>query len=124
MIKIGIISSVDEKRCTARVVFPDLQNYVSGEMNIVVPFTFRAKAYYMPEIGERVLCITDKNEGFILGSFFSDSRLPPVGDKGKAYIDFDDGTVLRYDKNEKLLEIICENGNIVIKGKSIKIVEG
>lgn len=123
MIKIGKISSIDEKKCTAKVVFPDMQNYVSGDMNIIVPFTLKAKAYYMPEIGERVLCITNDNEGFILGSFFAENRLPPDGDKDKAYIDFGDGTVVRYDKKEKLLEIICENGNIKIKGKSVEIVE-
>ena len=70
MIKVGKVSSVNEKKGTARVLFPDRQNSVSGDLFIVVPFTLSGKVYYMPEINERVVCIYDENvTGFIVGSF-------------------------------------------------------
>lgn len=124
MVRIGKISSVDEKRGTARVLFPDRQNSVSGDLPIVVPFTLSGKVYYVPEINERVVCIYDENGmGFILGSFYADNRLPSQGDKNKVYIDFNDGTVLMYDKENKVIDIICGNGEINIVGKKVNIIE-
>ena len=124
MIKVGKVSSVNEKKGTARVLFPDRQNSVSGDLFIVVPFTLSGKVYYMPEINERVVCIYDENgTGFIVGSFYADNRLPSQDDKNKAYVDFNDGTVLRYDKKEKILDIICDKGEINIAGKKVNIIE-
>ena len=116
MVKIGKVSSVDEKKGTARVLFPDRGESVSGDLFIIVPF--------MPSVNERVVCVfDDRGTGFIIGSFYADSRLPPLGDKNKAYVDFNDGTVLRYDKKEKLLDIICDKGEINIAGKKVNIIE-
>ncbi|MCI8805521.1 MAG: phage baseplate assembly protein V [Clostridiales bacterium] len=124
MVKIGKVSSVDEKKGTARVLFPDRGESVSGDLFIIVPFTLSGKAYYMPSVNERVVCVfDDRGTGFIIGSFYADSRLPPLGDKNKAYVDFNDGTVLRYDKKEKLLDIICDKGEINIAGKKVNIIE-
>ncbi len=124
MIKVGRVSSVNEKKGTARVLFPDRQNSVSGDLFILVPFTLSGKVYYMPEVNERVVCIFDDcGTGFIMGSFYSDNRLPPRGDKNMAYVDFNDGTVLRYDKKEKIFDIMCGQGEINIVGKKVNIIE-
>lgn len=124
MVKTGKVSSVDEKKGTARVLFPDRGESVSGDLFIIVPFTLSGKAYYMPSINERVVCIFDEcGTGFIIGSFYADNRLPPLGDKNKVYVDFNDGTVLRYDKKENLLDIICDKGEINIVGKKVNIIE-
>lgn len=124
MVKIGKVSSIDEKRGTARVLFTDRENSVSGDLPVIVPFTLSGKVYYMPVINERVVCVYDESgEGFILGSFYADNRLPSQGDKNKSYIDFNDGTVMMYDKKEKILDIICGEGEINIIGKKVNIIE-
>lgn len=124
MIKVGKVSAVDENKGTARVLFEDRQNSVSGDLFIAVPFTLSGKVYYMPEINERVICAYDENDtGFIIGSFYADSRLPAQKDKNKIYIDFNDGTKLQYDKKEKIFDLICNDGEINIMGKKVNIIE-
>lgn len=124
MIKVGIISSVNAKTGTARVLFPDRGESVSGDIAIVVPFTLSAQAYYMPDVGERVVCIfDDNNTGFILGSFFSENRLPNNPNKNNVYVDFGDGTLIQYNKEKKVLDFICKSGEINIMGKKVTVME-
>ncbi len=124
MVKIGKVSSVDEKKGTARVLFEDRQNCVSGDLFVIMPFTLSGQVYYMPVVNERVVCIFDEcGTGFIVGSFYSDNRLPIQGDKNMSYMDFNDGTILRYDRGEKRLDLICDNGEINIMARKVNVVE-
>lgn len=124
MVKIGKVSSVDEKRGTARVLFPDRQDSVSGDLFVIMPFTLSGQVYYMPVVNERVVCIFDDcGTGFIIGSFYADSRQPVQGDKNMTYVNFNDGTILRYDRKEKILDLICDDGEINIVGKKVNIIE-
>ena len=108
IIRIGRVSSIDESKGTARVLFADREDFVSYDMPIVVPFTLSDKMYFMPSIDERVLCVllpNDQTQGFILGSYYSNDREPPVQDKNKFHINFEDGTIIEYDKEEHKLKI-------------------
>ena len=91
----------------------------------------------MPAVGERVLALFHpeaQTKGCILGSYYSDNRLPPFGDENKTYVLFEDETLVEYDKashklkikipsgGEKSIDIFAEsdinvetNGNINIK---------
>jgi len=124
MVKIGKVSSVDEKKGSARVLFEDRQNSISGDLFVIMPFTLSGQVYYMPAVNERVVCIFDEcGTGFIVGSFYADNRLPVQGDKNMAYVDFNDGTIIRYNRGEKIVDLICDDGEINIEAKKVNIIE-
>jgi len=124
-IRIGKVSSINPDRCTAQVTFEDRDDIVSGDLFITVPFTLKDKAYYMPSVGERVRVLFDPDapsKGCILGSYYADTRTPPIADENKAYINFEDGTLIEYDKKQHTLTInVPESGetsiNIVTASK-------
>ena len=143
-IRIGTVSSIDPVKCTAKVTFLDRGDNVSRDLHIMQPFTMNDKAYYMPAVGERVRVLFDPEaptKGCILGSYYSDNRLPPFGDKNKKYVLFEDNTLVEYDKalhkltikipsgGEKSIDIVAEsdvfvktNGNIdVVTAKNINV---
>lgn len=118
ILRIGKVASIDEVKCTARVTFEDRQDTISNDLSIIVPFTLKDNFYYMPAIGERVLCVFEPNaiiNGYILGSFYAEKRLPPQGKKEKTYVQFEDKTLIEYDKKEHKLSIdIPTSSNISI----------
>ena len=121
VIRVGIVSSIDPIKGTAQVIFEDRANMVSGDLHIISPCTLEDKYYYMPDIGERVWVMFDPeapSKGCILGSYYADNRLPPIGDKNKAYIKFKDDTILEYDRELHKLTIHVASGG----EKSIDIV--
>lgn len=107
-IRIGIVSSIDPTNATAKVIYSDRDDQVSGALPIVVPFTLKDCAYYMPSIGERVRVLYNPespSKGCILGSFYADNREPPFGDENKTYLLFEDETLIEYDKKNHKLTI-------------------
>ena len=89
--KIGIVSSIDRKKCTAKVYFEDLDNSVSYDLKVLVHNTLNKKDYWMPDVNEAVLCAFLGNgieTGFILGSFYSEEDKPPgeISEGGKERI--------------------------------------
>ena len=138
--RVGLVSSIDETRCTAQVCFQDRKAIATRDLHIVVPFTLADKSYYMPSIGERVLCLFHPEaptKGWIIGSYYADNRLPAFGDRNKAYTLFEDMTLIEYDKSlhkltihvpnvskegDKSIEIstaggisVCTQGNLIIE---------
>ena len=108
IIRIGKVSSIDEDACTAKVLFEDRDNVVSYDFPMIVPLTLQDKYYYMPHLEERVLCVLLPNapsKGFILGSYYCDKRIPEYKDKNKVYVEFEDKTLVEYDKKEHKLKI-------------------
>jgi phage baseplate assembly protein gpV len=53
--------------------------------------------------------------GYIIGSFYCDKRIPPYKDEHKTYINFEDSTLIEYDKKLHTLSIkISESGDMSI----------
>jgi len=107
-IRIGIVSAIFPERGTAKVTFPDRDDIVSRELPVMVPCTLEDKWYYMPDVGERVRCLFDPeapSRGLIMGSYYDDTRVPPFGNKNKAYVFFKDKTLIEYDRELHLLTV-------------------
>lgn len=99
-IRIGEVSSVDPAKCTARVVFDDEDGYVSNDLPIVQRNTQNTKDFWLPAVGEDVVCLflpCGEEDGFILGSFYADEIEPPTSSGTKRYTEYPDGTVTEYD---------------------------
>ena len=116
MIKVGVVESFNQENATARVIFEDI-NIKSYDLPIIVKQSQNNKDYWMPDIGESVLCLflpTGIESGFILGSYYNKKDRPPVTDQNKRTVKFKDGTVLEYDrKTHKLTADV--KGDIDIK---------
>ena len=113
-IRIGIVSSIDPDRGTAKVTFKDRDGIVSRDLPLNFTKTLHDYDYCMPDVGERVRCFFDPeapSRGFILGSFPSDTREPPIKNSNKRYTLFRDGTLIEYDRAlHKLTVRIPEEG--------------
>lgn len=99
-IRIGEVSSVDPKTCTARVVFDDEDGFISNDLPVIQRNTQSTKDYWLPAVGEDVICVflpCGEEDGFILGSFYADEITPPVDSETKRYLEFPDGSTFEYD---------------------------
>lgn len=130
LIRVGVVSSVNIKKGSAKVYFED-RGMVSGELSIIYKWTMKNKEYSMPAIGEQVVCIFLGNgleKGFILGATYNKQDTTPVQSKDKRHFTFDDGTVIEYDiETHKLTanvngtaeitaETITINGDVILNG--------
>ena len=125
IVRVGRVSSVNPAAGTARVAF-EPQGVVSYDLQILVPQTLKNKDYYMPDIGEHVVCLflpTGNQEGFILGAVYSNEDTPAVADPNKRQVKFKDGTWIEYDQSSHALTInttgavnIVAAGNVNITG--------
>lgn len=65
IVRIGTVSSVDMSSRTARVVFPDKNDMVSGSLKIV-----KQEEIWLPAVGQAVLCLylpNGESDGFVIG---------------------------------------------------------
>ncbi len=124
MVRVGVVSSVDYDRGTARVVIKDDDGVITYDLPVLVGATVRDKVWSMPDMDEQVLCCflpTGHEVGFILGSFYSqgeDGDEPAEGaGEDKRSLVFHDGTVLEYDRHGHALTVkIAHEGRIITAG--------
>jgi len=118
LIRIGVVSSVNEENGTVRVLFEDKDNMVSAELPLL------SYEYNIPNIKDQVLCLFLPNgieAGFCIGSFYSLINPPPIKNKDIFYKKFGDGTWIQYNKLTKELNIssigdINIIGNVNVQG--------
>ena len=112
-LKQGTVQIINSKDCTAKVVLPDLDNMLSPWLQIVYDLSFGDMDYHMPKIGTQVACILDDNfeSGVIIGATYSKKNLPPASTENKFIKQFEDCTIVEYDKNLKTLTL-SSAGNI------------
>lgn len=131
MIRVGVVSSINPTNGTAKVVFHEKEELVSGDLPIIYRQTFKNKDYTMPDIDEQVVCVFLENgleSGFILGAIYSEADTPPANSADKWVKHFSDGTVVEYDRSAHKLtasvngtaEITAShttiNGDVTING--------
>lgn len=120
MIKVGRVVAVDETTARVRVELPDCDGMVTYWLQIAVPKTQKDKFYWIPDIGEQVLCVFldhGLEHGFVIGALYSKEESVPVSNKDKFHIKFSDGTIIEYDRAEHKLYIEC-SGTINIRAAS------
>ena len=116
LIKIGEVSSINPAKCTARVVFADDDGVVSYDLPILQKNTFKSSDYWMPDVGEDVLCVflpSGVEEGFILGSFYAGEIVPPESTEKRRTVVFEDGTKACYDKASHTLMVTIDGTEVV-----------
>ncbi len=129
MIRVGVVSSIDYDRGTARVEIKDNDGVITYDLPVLVGATIKDKAWSMPDVEEQVLCCflpTGHEVGFILGSFYSDGEKgdEPGDRKGedKRVMEFEDGSYVEYDRHHHIFRLYAgHEGLIWMYGKKIVI---
>jgi phage baseplate assembly protein V len=126
ILRVGVVSSVNPAAATARVTFADRDDMVSKELHIGVQGAHGTKHYWVPHVGEQVLCAFNPNdrnlgEGYILLSLYNTQDTPPGGSSSVRMIQFDDGTIVKNDGGAITVEA---TGSVTIKAPSITIQGG
>lgn len=117
LIRVGVVSDIDEKGVTARVTFDDQDDVTSASLQVIVKNTDENADYWMPDVGEQVLCLflpVGTQQGFILGSFYDETHTPPANTANKRVIKFKNGTRIENDRESNLL-LIDAVGDVRVK---------
>lgn len=104
-VRIGEVKEIYDKEHRIRVIFHDLQyedkEVLSWKLPVVVPSSWKDMAYWMPCIGDYVLCLFlpfGREQGFVLGGYYADYDSKPVTDRNKFHMRWEDGSWWEYDK--------------------------
>lgn len=132
-IELGIIKIINEKNYTARVRIPELDNKITGELQVLAPLTNGDQEYKMPAVETQVVClfIGDRiDRGYIIGSYYSKKyQVPGEAVKEKIILKYSGGAEIEIDKKSGVmkLDIIKEliistpkvtiNSDVKINGK-------
>jgi phage baseplate assembly protein V len=126
MYRVGIVKSQDASNGCVRVSFPDRDQMTSWWLPVVFSKTQDDKSFWMPDIGEQVVCMMDEfdEDGAVLGAIYSSVDRPPAANPDKLQWKFKDNAVFEYDRAAHSLQItIPPDGtvNISASGASLTI---
>jgi phage baseplate assembly protein gpV len=109
--RIGIVQAQDPAHAKVRVVFPDYDAMISWWLPVVFAKTQDDKVYWIPDIGEQVVCLMDLRDeaGAVLGAIYSNADEPPVNSPDKFHLAFKDGAHFDYDRVAHLLDIVFQD---------------
>jgi phage baseplate assembly protein gpV len=109
--RVGIVQAQDPVHAKVRVVFPDYDEMISWWLPVVFFKTQNDKAYWIPDIGEQVVCLMDLRDeaGAVLGAIYSSADVPPVNSADKFHLAFKDGAHFDYDRVAHLLELFFQD---------------
>jgi phage baseplate assembly protein V len=127
MFRVGIVKTQDVQNARVRVTFPAHNQLTSWWLPVVTPKSQNDKAYWIPDVGEQVVCLMDEHDedGCVLGAIFSQADpAPPSMTADKWHVSFKDGAVIEYDRHNHVLAIsVPANGtiNITVNGGNINL---
>ncbi|MFZ0676616.1 phage baseplate assembly protein V [Candidatus Binatus sp.] len=109
--RVGIVQQQDPAHAKVRVVFPDYDEVISWWLPVVFAKTQDDKVYWIPDIGEQVVCLMDLRDeaGAVLGAIYSTADVPPVNSADKFHIAFKDGAHFDYDRVAHILDLFFED---------------
>ena len=109
--RVGIVQAQDPAHAKVRVVFPDYDEMISWWLPVVFFKTQNDKAYWIPDIGEQVVCLMDLRDeaGAVLGAIYSSADLPPVNSADKFHLAFKDGSHFDYDRVAHILDLFFQD---------------
>jgi phage baseplate assembly protein V len=124
--RVGLVKQQDPQGARVRVAFPDRDQMLSYWLPVVVFKAQNDKGYWLPDLGEQVVCLMDEHDeaGAVLGAIYSVADTPPVQSADKFHISFKDGASFEYDRAAHALAVSLPGGatvNISLNGAAIAI---
>lgn len=124
--RVGTVVSTDPGAGSVRVQIADADRLVSYDLPVMQRQTLQNKDYAMPDVGEQMLCLFmpfGMEQGFALGSIFSQVDATPVQDQDKRHVDFADGSWVQYDRKAHRLQAHVEQGELRVSvGKDAHVI--
>ena len=113
--RVGLVKTLDAASGRVRVTFPDRDQMQSWWLPVVFAKTQNDKVYWMPDIGEQVVCLMDEydEDGAVLGAIYSTVDAPPASDANVAMWNSSDGASFSYDRAAHALAIALPAGGSV-----------
>ena len=119
LIRIGRVSTVNYKAGTAKVVYRDRDDMVTGELPML------SSEYLMPKPDDMVLVLHLKNapsRGVIVGPIYNDDNRPGINGKNKYCKDLTDDVQFKADGGDLTVKasgkVTIDADSIVLKGSS------
>jgi len=111
-LRVGLVREQDAGGARVRVQFPDRDQMVSWWLPVVVAKSQNDKAYWIPDLGEQVLCLMDEYDeaGAVLGAIYSNTDAAPVNSPDKFHLAFKDGASFEYDRSTHVLLATFSDG--------------
>lgn len=109
----GLVQEQDASGARVRVVFSDYDQMQSYWLPVVVPKTQNDKAYWLPDVGEQVVCLMDARDeaGAVLGAIYSSADTTPAGmNADKWHLTTRDGASFDYDRAAHVLDLKFQDG--------------
>ncbi|MGH7118169.1 MAG: phage baseplate assembly protein V, partial [Acetobacteraceae bacterium] len=128
--RVGIVTAQQVSPFPAvRVRFPERDNIVSYWLPLSVRCSQDDKDFWMPDIGEQVLCLMDEHDenGAVLGAIYSNADAPESwAAAGVRGFQASDGAIVTYDRNSHTLTAQLPSGATVTvtTGQVSKVVLG
>ena len=113
--RLGIVKDQDPSLGRLRVAFSEFDQMLSYWLPVVVPKTQNDKAYWLPDIGEQVVCLMDGRDeaGVVLGAVYSQADTTPVQSADKCHLGFKDGTAMEYDRAAHVLALSFQDTTVI-----------
>jgi len=143
IIKVGEVCNTYPEECSVRVGIGENEDgefrYISGKLLVLQQKTMNDKYYYMPDLGESVVCLLLGNSGFagfVLGSVYSAVDVPFLVGQRMSGVQYKDGAIFSYDSENSKgravtggdFEVVADRGvsvstknNVVIEGGNIDV---
>jgi phage baseplate assembly protein V len=124
--RVGIVKTLDAQNVRVRVTFPAHNQMTSWWLPVCIPKSQNDKAYWMPDVGEQVVCLMDEHDedGAVLGSIYSTADTAPASSADKWHVTMKDGAAFEYDRSTHTLAIeVPASGtlNITVHGGNINL---
>jgi phage baseplate assembly protein V len=128
MYRVGIVKEQDTSKARVRVTFPDRDQMQSWWLPVVFSKTQNDKCYWIPDVGEQVVCTMDEydEDGAVLGAIYSNADTVPIANADKLHLTVKDGATFEYDRAAHALQMSIPSGGtvrIMANGASITIDE-
>lgn len=110
-LRFGIVKDQDASLGRLRVSFSEFDQMLSYWLPMVVPKTQNDKVYWLPDLGEQVVCLMDERDeaGVVLGAVYSQADATPVQSVDKFHLGFKDGTAMEYDRSAHVLAVTFQD---------------
>jgi phage baseplate assembly protein V len=112
MFRAGLVKQQDVQGARVRVAFPDRDQMLSYWLPVLFPKTQSDKIYWLPDVGEQVVCLMDERDeaGAVIGAIYSSADLPPAASADKYRVTFKDGAIIEYDRAAHVLSATLPDG--------------
>jgi phage baseplate assembly protein V len=126
LIRVGVVKGTFPERAAVKVELSD-RGTGTHELPVIFEKTKDDKSYFMPDIGEHVVCIflpSSPASGFVVGGIYSKADTVPVSDQDKWHKLFKDGSYIEYDRKKHVLHADIRGNAEVVADNNIKAEAG